>query len=111
MTTVALDRVAHLVRVPVRLGGDDLRFLVDTGIGVSVVGTRVAARPDVLDLGRTFAGRRMSGQVVEAPLVRLPELAVGDHVVHDGLVGADILYPYRFSFDLAGERMVLGPLS
>jgi hypothetical protein len=88
MTTAAFDRVAHLVRVPVRLGGDDLRFLVDTGIGVSVVSTRVAARADVLDLGRTFAGRRMSGQVVEAPLVRLPELAVGDHVVHDHVAAA-----------------------
>ena len=32
-------------------------------------------------------------------------------IVHDGLVGADFLYRYRFSFDLAGERMVLGPLS
>jgi hypothetical protein len=31
-------------------------------------------------------------------------------IIHDGLVGAEYLYRYRFSFDLAGERMVLSPL-
>jgi predicted aspartyl protease len=78
MTTVPFDRVGHLVRVPARLGGDELRFLVDTGIGVTVVNERVVARDDVVHLGETYAGRRMSGQLVEAPLVRLPALTVGD---------------------------------
>jgi predicted aspartyl protease len=81
VTTVAFDRVAHLVRVPVRLGGDELRFLVDTGIGVTVVSERLAARPDVEALDESYAGRRMSGQLVEPPLVRLPTLAVGDYAV------------------------------
>jgi hypothetical protein len=89
MTTVAFDRLAHLVRVPVRLGGDELRFLVDTGIGVTVVNHRVTERPDVVGLDESYAGRRMSGQVVEAPLVRLPTLAVGDYAV-DGLVAASV---------------------
>jgi predicted aspartyl protease len=72
MSTVPFDRVAHLVRVPVRLGGDGLHFLVDTGIGVTVVSERLARRTDVDRLDESFAGRRMSGQLVEAPLVRLP---------------------------------------
>jgi hypothetical protein len=83
MSTVPLDRLAHFVRVPVSLGGDELRFLVDTGIGPTVVSTAVADRPDVHALGESYAGRRMSGQLVEAPTVRLPALALGDHVVED----------------------------
>jgi hypothetical protein len=75
----------HLVKVPVLLAGAEHQFLVDTGIGVTVVGSAIAARSDVQRLGESFAGRRMSGQLVEAPLVRLPRLAVGDYVV-DGHV-------------------------
>jgi predicted aspartyl protease len=78
VTTVAFDRVAHLVRVPVQLGGDELNFLVDTGIGVTVVNERLAVRADVERLDESYAGRRMSGQLVEAPLVRLPALSVRD---------------------------------
>ena len=89
MTVVDFDRVAHLIRVPVRLGADELHFLVDTGIGVTVVSSRLSARPDVEELAETYAGRRMSGQLVEAPLVRLPALAVGDYAV-DGHVAASV---------------------
>ena len=85
MTVVSFDRVAHLIRVPVRLGDShrdrELHFLVDTGIGVTVVSERLSARPDVEALAETYAGRRMSGQLVEAPMVRLPTLAVGDYAV------------------------------
>ncbi len=89
MTTVAFDRYAHLVRVPVGMGGAELRFLVDTGIGVTVVNEWLAAQPDVDALAETYAGRRMSGQLVEAPLVRLPALSVGDYEV-DGHVAAAV---------------------
>jgi hypothetical protein len=83
MTSVPFDKVAHLIRVPVRLGDDELHFLVDTGIGVTVVNERLASRPDIEPLEETYAGRRMSGQLVEAPLVRLPTLAVGDYSVDE----------------------------
>jgi hypothetical protein len=89
MTVVGFDRVAHLIRVPVRLGDDELHFLVDTGIGVTGVSERLSARPDVEALAETYAGRRMSGQLVEAPLVRLPNLAVGDYAV-DGHVAVSV---------------------
>jgi hypothetical protein len=89
MTVVGFDRVAHLIRVPVRLGDDELHFLVDTGIGVTVVSERLSARPDVEALAETYAGRRMSGQLVEAPLLRLPNLAVGDYAV-DGHVAVSV---------------------
>jgi hypothetical protein len=81
VSTVPFDRVAHLVRVPVRLDGDELHFLVDTGIGVTVVNERLAERADVERLDESYSGRRMSGQLVEAPLVQLPALSVGDYEV------------------------------
>lgn len=81
ITTVSFDRVQHLVRVPVGLGGDSYRFLVDTGIGTTVVSSAVAARRDVVSTGETFSGQRMSGQTVEVPLVRLPQLTLGDYAI------------------------------
>ncbi|QIG43239.1 hypothetical protein G5V58_11160 [Nocardioides anomalus] len=80
-TTLPLEWYAHLVRLRARLGDDERLFLVDTGIGVSVVSSPLAQRADAEPLGTTYAGRRMSGQVVEAPLVRLPPLSVGDYAV------------------------------
>lgn len=88
MSSVAFDRVAHLVRVPARLGADELHFIVDTGIGVTVVNERLAERADVERLDESYAGRRMSGQLVEAPLVRLPSLSVGDYEVSGQVAAA-----------------------
>ncbi|MFI6831514.1 retropepsin-like aspartic protease [Kribbella sp. NPDC050241] len=87
MTTVGFDRVQHLVRVHVRLGDAEYRFLVDTGIGITVVASAIASRADVLPTGETYTGRRMSGQEVEAPLVRLPVLGVGDYAVDGQVAG------------------------
>jgi hypothetical protein len=109
MTTVPFDRISHLVRVPVRLGGDELHFLVDTGIGVTVINERLSERSDVQPLIERFAGRRMSGQQIEAPLVRLPSLAVGDYAV-DGHVAASVDLGDGFDGILGpsyfGDRMV-----
>ena len=88
MSAVAFERLAHLVRVPVALGGHDLEFLVDTGIGVTVVSNRVVELVGAAPLGESFSGRRMSGQVVEAPLARLPELAVAGHAVEGHVAAA-----------------------
>src|SRR5690242_16633025 len=88
ITSVAFDRVQHLIRVPVSVAGPDThRFLVDTGIGITVVSSSFAARSDVRPTGETYAGRRMSGQVVEVPLVRLPALRIGDFEVTGHLAG------------------------
>jgi gag-polyprotein putative aspartyl protease len=81
ISTVSFDRVQHLVRVPVELAGDRHRFLVDTGIGVTVVSSAVAARHDVRWTGETFTAQRMSGQVLQSPLVRLPPLKLGKYAV------------------------------
>ena len=83
----AFDRVQHLIRVPVALAGDGYRFFVDTGIGVTVVSSAIADRPDVRPTGESFAGRRMSGQLVETPLVRLPPLTLGGYQVDEVIAG------------------------
>jgi hypothetical protein len=55
---------------------------------------------------------RLSGSV---HLAAAPQTAqdhpkvIFQEIVHDGLIGSEYLYRYRFSFDLAGERMLLSP--
>lgn len=87
LAEVTFDRVQHLVRVPVRLGGAPYQFLVDTGIGVTVVSSALAARADVQPTGDSFAAQRMSGQSVGVDLVRLPRLDLAGYAV-DGHVAA-----------------------
>jgi predicted aspartyl protease len=83
--TVGFDRVQHLVRVHLMLGGTPYRFLVDTGIGLTVVSSAVARR--AVEIGETFTGRRMSGQSIETPLVRLPLAELGDYQVDEHVAG------------------------
>jgi hypothetical protein len=71
----------------VKVGGEEYRFLVDTGVGVTVVSSALAARSDVHRTGETFTGRRMSGQAVEIPLVRLPTVELGDYTVDEHIAG------------------------
>ncbi|WP_371400727.1 retropepsin-like domain-containing protein [Kribbella sp. NBC_00662] len=87
MTTIAFDRVQHLVQVPVTVGTTEYRFLVDTGIGTTVISSAVADRLDGATTGETFTGRRMSGQAIEVPLVRVPRIALGDFVVEGHVAG------------------------
>jgi hypothetical protein len=98
---IPFDRVQHLVRVPVLVGGDEYRFLVDTGIGITVVSSTVATRAGVRQTGDWLIARRMSGQEVRAPLVRLPEVSLGGHTVVDHLACVSDL-----GEDFAG---ILGP--
>jgi predicted aspartyl protease len=82
---VRFDRFNHAVRVPVQVGGSRYRFLVDTGIGITVVSSAVATRDDVRPTGDSMTGRRMSGQEIQAPLVLLSSLRLGDYTAEDHL--------------------------
>ncbi|MFB9235817.1 retropepsin-like aspartic protease [Plantactinospora siamensis] len=126
-TVVPFDRVQHLVRVPVELAGDGHRFLMDTGIGVTVVSSAIAARPDVRPTGQVFGARRMSGQLVEAPLVRLPRLRLGAYTVDDhlacvadlgetdgpagftGILGLGFLGDHAYTTDPAASTLTVHP--
>lgn len=100
--SVTFDRVRHFCRLPVEVGGVPEQFLLDTGIGITVVSPEVGSRSGVEPTGTTYAGRRMSGQLVEAPLVRLPELRIGDVVVGNHVAGV---------IDLGGGSDFAGILS
>ena len=104
--TIVFDRVEHLLRVPVQLGGEQRRFLLDTGIGISVVSSSLAAGCDVELTGESFTGRRMSGQELTLPLVRLPKLALGEHLVEDHLAAVADLGPAEGA---AGFDGILSP--
>jgi Aspartyl protease len=82
---IRFDRFNHAVRVPVQVGDSRYRFLVDTGIGITVVSSEIAARDDVRQTGKSMSGRRMSGQEIQAPLVVLSSLRLGDYTAEDHL--------------------------
>ncbi|HTT74037.1 MAG TPA: aspartyl protease family protein [Thermoplasmata archaeon] len=69
----------HLVVLPVRCGDAEAPFVLDSGIGLTLLTGAFAGRAGAAATGATFSGQRMSGQTVTAPLVRVPELSVGGH--------------------------------
>jgi hypothetical protein len=75
MTGAPFDYLHHLVTVPVRAAGHDTRFVLDSGIGLTLVTDRFAERLGIEAGPETFTGQRMSGQAVTVPLTRLPSLA------------------------------------
>ncbi|MGA8247015.1 MAG: retropepsin-like aspartic protease [Nocardioides sp.] len=91
--TLSYEPVDHFVRVAATLGGRPGRFLVDSGIGLTVVATSTAESVGAVALERTFTGRRMSGQEVSVPLVRLPVLEVAGLAFRDHLAGVVDLGP------------------
>jgi hypothetical protein len=69
----------HLVTVPVRIDDrHDARFILDSGIGLSIVSASFAERVGVVAGPATFSGQRMSGQEVELPLASLASLRFDD---------------------------------
>lgn len=61
-----------MIRLPVGPPDGSLgRFLLDSGIGTSVVSPSLRNRLQLRDGGESFTGQRMSGQTVTAPLVPL----------------------------------------
>lgn len=65
------DYLHHFVTVPVLLNDVETRFILDSGIGLTLV-------RDTIDgcapIGTSFTGKRMSGQAVTAPLAIAPTL-------------------------------------
>lgn len=80
---VPYDYLKHVLVVPVRVADVPTRFVFDTGIGINLVSESLAERLGCGPDGSSFAGQRMSGQEVTAPLTRLPALTVGDRTSQD----------------------------
>lgn len=126
---IPFERVGHLIRITAELaGGRPARFLVDTGIGISLVHPALVDRAGLQLTGDEMTGRRMSGQEVRAPLVTLPLLRLGTHRVaaatvavaelgaidgedgFDGILGLDLLGELPLTVDPFAQVVQLGPL-
>jgi len=69
--------VSHLVTLPVRVGDVEARFVLDTGIGPTILTEGLAQEVGCVRNGERFTGRRMSGQEVGVPLAEAPPIAFG----------------------------------
>jgi hypothetical protein len=75
---VPFERLGHLLTVPVSLGAAvESRFVLDTGIGLTLVSRALVDRAGVRATSEVATGRRMSGQRLSSPIGRLPELVFG----------------------------------
>jgi hypothetical protein len=79
--------IAHLVAVPVQVNGVDASFVIDSGIGLTLLSRTIADRAGVTTNGAEFTGRRMSGQAVTTPLASLSSLSFDDLELRDHTVG------------------------
>lgn len=102
MVTVPFRYLHHLVTVPVLVGGIETTFVLDSGIGLTLVSGSVATLAGCERTGATYTGRRMSGQEVTIPLASLGSLVIGGHRREDLDVGI---------FDIAGLDGIGGFLS
>lgn len=85
---VRFGRLFHLITVPVRLAsGAEVPFVLDTGIGVNLLGPHVAAAAGLVASEASYVGRRMSGQEVRLPLGTVPSLELGGRRWTDVTVG------------------------
>lgn len=82
------ERLHHLVTVPVTVDDrHDARFVLDTGIGVTLFSRRLCAAVGCHENGSTFTGRRMSGQEITVQLADAPPLAMGGVTRRDHVIG------------------------
>ena len=71
MRETHFELLHHLVVVPVELDGVERRFVLDSGIGPTLVRAGIDG---CAPTGSVFEGRRMSGQEVAVPLAAAPTL-------------------------------------
>ncbi len=84
---VPFEYLHHLVMVPVRIGEVDTRFVLDTGMGLILVNSELAASAGFVPGGSTYTGRRMSGQEVTVPIGRAESLCFAGLTRDDVPVG------------------------
>jgi len=87
VSATPFERIHHLVTVPVLVGGRKTRFILDTGIGLTLLSDRLCTEIGCHTDGSSFTGRRMSGQEVTVPLATAPPLSFGGVTRQDDLVG------------------------
>jgi hypothetical protein len=99
---VAFDYLQHLVTVPVSVAGVETRFVLDSGIGLTLVRRTLCAELGCRPTGATYTGRRMSGQPVTLPLALAPSLSFAGSTADDVEIGV---------FDMSGFPPALDHIS
>jgi hypothetical protein len=84
MYEVPFEYLAHLVTVPAIVNGVETTFVVDSGIGFTILRDTL---PGCVPTGETFTGKRMSGQDVTVSLATAPSLVFGGEDRRDVQVG------------------------
>ncbi len=74
MSEVGFDRLQHLITVPGFVNDLASRFILDSGIGLTLLRSELAESVGVRPAGTSFTGRRMSGQSVSIPLGEVPTM-------------------------------------
>ena len=110
VSATPFDRIHHLVTVPVLVGERTARFVLDTGIGLTLLSERLCAAIGCRSGGSTFTGRRMSGQEVTVPLATAPPLAFGGATRRDHVVGIMALDGFPPELGAGGRLPVPGVL-
>lgn len=87
ISAVPFEYLAHVLTIPVRVGGVESQFIFDTGIGVTLISEDLAARTSCRPDGSTFTGRRMSGQAITVPLGSVDSLQIGTSTLGNVPVG------------------------
>lgn len=100
MSEVSFDRLQHLITVPVAVNGTESRFVLDSGIGLTLLRRELAEAIGVRSTGASFTGRRMSGQSVTIPLGEVPTMTLAGSTFEHVEVG--ILDMSSFAAELAG---------
>jgi Aspartyl protease len=85
VSEASFEYLQHLVTVPVKVGGIETPFVLDSGIGLTLVREELADATRLERTGGSFTGRRMSGQAVTLPLaeasVTFAGSTIGRHAV------------------------------
>jgi predicted aspartyl protease len=123
---VPFERLHHLVTVPAAVNGVEAPFVLDTGIGLTLLSTWLQEEAGCELTGARFSGRRMSGQEVEVPMaaahslrlgpveqiglevgvIDLGELSLGSRAV-GGFLSLAYFAEAPFTFDYAGRAVVI----
>jgi hypothetical protein len=99
MTGAPFDYLHHLVTLPVTAAGHDTRFVLDSGIRLTLVTDRFAVR--------RFGAFRGRIHPVGAPAIAQedPDVMFQD-IRYGGLVGDAFLRRFAVTFDIPARRLV-----
>lgn len=84
------------MRFDAAVAGTSTHLILDTGGGITVLSKRLCDQVGCVPDG-TYTGKRMSGQAITVPMVRVPSITMAGHRVENARVGvldmASLLHP------------------